>query len=74
MVNVLPLVFKDAQDYEKIPQGATLSTRGVTELAPGSTVYLIVNNTLEIPLQHTMSHDQIEWFKAGSALNQIAQQ
>ena len=69
---VLPMVFKDPQDYEKIGEKAVLTTRGVVDLGPGSIVTLVATQDgtdVEIPLVHTMSLDQIEWFKAGSALN-----
>lgn len=32
------------------------------------------NEIVEIELQHTMNETQIKWFKAGSALNYLAQQ
>ncbi|KAI8913510.1 aconitate hydratase [Gorgonomyces haynaldii] len=73
---VMPFTFQNPDDYDRIPENARLSTRGLLNLSPGSPVTLIVESDqkIEIPLVHTMSEDQIEWFKAGSALNQIAQQ
>eukprot|EP00842_Homolaphlyctis_polyrhiza_P003954 jgi/Hompol1/455/HPOL_005312-RA len=73
---ILPLTFADPADYDRIPEFASFSTVGLTSLAPGSTVTLVVTPVdkpaFKIPLVHTMSIDQIEWFKAGSALNLIA--
>ncbi|KAJ2999504.1 aconitate hydratase [Globomyces sp. JEL0801] len=73
---ILPLVFKNPDDYDLIPQGSLLSTKGITNLAPQSPVKLIVKpkdqDSFEIDLIHTMSEDQIDFFKAGSALNLIA--
>jgi aconitase A len=75
---ILPLTFKNPDDYERIPENALLSTKGLKDFTPASTVTLIVKEesgkTFEIELQHTMSRDQTEWFKAGSALNMIAAQ
>ena len=76
---ILPLTFQNPSDYDLIPEDCHLSTRGLTGIAPGSPITLIVTSSLldkplEIPLNHTMSNDQIEWFKAGSALNMIASQ
>ena len=55
-----------------------LSTIGLSDLAPKSDLSLLVTPTsgesFKIKLNHTMSTDQIKWFKAGSALNMIAQQ
>ena len=73
---ILPLTFKNDADYNLILEGAKLSTIGLTSLSPNSPVLLLVEKdaqTTEIELKHTMSKDQIAWFKAGSALNMIAQ-
>jgi aconitate hydratase len=49
----------------------------VTELAEGSTVTMRLTHedgsTDEIPLTHTYNAGQIEWHRAGSALNRMAQ-
>ncbi|KAJ3184367.1 aconitate hydratase [Gaertneriomyces sp. JEL0708] len=73
---ILPLTFADPADYDRIPENATISTRGLVDITPGSQVVLIVSPASGAPFEvnvcHTMSADQIEWFKAGSALNMIA--
>jgi aconitase A len=74
---ILPATFLNSKDYELIPQDAILETQGLENLAPGSRLTLKVSTketVLELPLQHTMSVDQIHYFKAGSALNMIAAQ
>ncbi|KAI7870575.1 aconitate hydratase [Spinellus fusiger] len=72
---VLPLTFDNESDWEKISGGDLIETVGVKELAPGKPVQLIVTgeNGKQITIQakHTMSDDQIAWFKKGSALNLI---
>lgn len=46
---------------------------GLTSFAPGKQLTLRVHKadgkTLEIPVNHTFNEEQIEFFKAGSALN-----
>jgi aconitate hydratase len=77
---VLPLTFVNEKDYELINEGDVVFTKGVTSLAPGSKISVIVhkqgnpNDVIEIDVEHSMSKDQIDWFKAGSALNFIAEQ
>jgi len=71
---VLPVWFENPDDYARIPEGALISTHGLTKLAPGSKIVLVVEKDgkkEQIPCKHTMSEDQIAWFKAGSALNAI---
>ncbi len=75
---VLPLTFDDAADYDKVQEDDKLSVIGVKELAPGSKLKLVMKHsdgsTDEALLNHTLNKPQIEWFKAGSALNLIASQ
>ncbi|KAJ3035824.1 aconitate hydratase [Rhizophlyctis rosea] len=75
---VLPLTFANPADYDRIPQGAVIDTKGLSNIAPGSKISIVVHTpageSFEIEAKHTMSADQIEWFKAGSALNMIASQ
>ena len=75
---VLPLTFADPADYDKIQEDDRLSIVGLKELAPGKPLKLIIKHkdgtTDEAVLNHTLNENQIEWFKAGSALNLIAKQ
>ncbi len=75
---MLPLTFADPVDYDKIIEDDKLSILGLTELAPGKQLKLIIKHadgsTDEAMLNQTMNENQIEWFKAGSALNLIAEQ
>jgi aconitate hydratase len=75
---ILPLTFADPADYEKIRFDDRVAITGLADLAPGSPLTMILNHSdgsLEsFPVNHTMSPQQIEWFKAGSALNMIANQ
>ena len=73
---MLPLTFADPKDYDKIQEDDRVSIVGLKELAPGKPVKMIAKHKDgsqdEIMLNHTMNETQIEWFKAGSALNLIA--
>merc|ERR1712224_1107577 len=73
---MLPLTFEDPADYDKIQNTDKLSLRGLTELTPGKPVTCVVKHTDgstdTFNLLHTMNDGQIEWFKAGSALNKMA--
>jgi aconitate hydratase len=70
---VLALTFKNSDDYERIRADDTIDVTGLSELAPGKPVTVVVHHsdgsTHDITTTHTMSPEHIEWFKAGSALN-----
>nr|QHB15580.1 mitochondrial putative aconitate hydratase [Bemisia tabaci] len=72
---LLPLTFSDPKDYDKIQPTDKISLVGLKNLAPGKPVKAIIKHengsTEEIHLNHTMNEQQIEWFKAGSALNRM---
>ena len=73
---MLPLTFANPADYDKIQEDDKLSIVGLTDLAPGKQVKLVIkhkdDSQDEIQLNHTFNESQIAWFKAGSALNLIA--
>lgn len=75
---VLPLTFASPADYDKIQEDDKIDILGITEIAPGSQVTMVLNHSdgtkEEAILNHTLNANQIEWFKAGSALNLIAEQ
>ncbi len=73
---MLPLTFVNPADYDKIQEDDKLSIIGITELSPEKQLKLVIKHkdgsTDEAMLNQTMNKAQIEWFKAGSALNLIA--
>ncbi len=75
---VLPLTFDNPSDYDKILEDDKISLLGIKELAPGSKIKMVLKHkdgsSDEVLLNHTLNANQIEWFKAGSALNLIASQ
>ncbi|CAN3357052.1 aconitate hydratase, mitochondrial [Diutina catenulata] len=75
---LLPLNFKNTADYDKIQPQDEVDLVDVTELAPGKSVTLRVHPAngdaaFDVELTHTFNSEQIEWFKAGSALNKMSQ-
>ena len=73
---LLPLTFDKPQDYDKIKPDDKISLLDVEKIAPGVQVKALVKHSDgsedTIVLNHTMNDTQIEWFKAGSALNRMA--
>ncbi|MGL1892308.1 MAG: aconitate hydratase [Spirochaetaceae bacterium] len=70
---VLALNFKTPADYDLIEQKDVMAIKGLKTFAPGKdlTLELTKDNgeVVEIALTHTFNDLQIQWFKAGSALN-----
>jgi len=73
---VLPLTFADPADYDKIDPTDKISILGLKTLTPGVPLTAKFTkadgSSFEIKLNHTLNQGQIEWFKAGSALNLLA--
>ena len=72
---VLALHFIDPGDYDRIQESDRLSIVGLTTFAPGVPLQVTLHHadgTVSLfPVRHTYNQPQIEWFKAGSALNLI---
>jgi aconitate hydratase len=74
---LLPLVFGDPATYEAIGEDDRISIFDLASLAPGTPLRCGVHRPdgtrFEFQGLHSLSTEQIEWFKAGSALNVIRQ-
>ena len=72
---VLPMTFANPSDYDQIEQEDRFSVRGLAELAPGKPVDITIHKKdgkeVNIKANHSMTEQQIKWFKAGSALNAL---
>jgi len=72
---VLALTFDNRDDYDKVQEDDTFTVKGLAEFAPGKQFTVVLNHADgskdEIKANHTYNDNQIEWFKAGSALNLI---
>ena len=70
---LLALTFANPDDYEKILEDDKISLVDLNNLSPGKQVKCIITHADgskdEIMLNHSYNQAQIEWFKAGSALN-----
>lgn len=75
---MLALTFADKADYEKIKENDRIDITGLTSFAPGVPLTLVLHHddgtSENIFANHTYNANQIEWFKAGSALNLIRKQ
>jgi aconitate hydratase len=75
---MLGLTFANEADYDKILEDDTFNFTDLTDFAPGKLLTLEIvhadGSKEEIKLNHTYNQQQIDWFKAGSALNLIKTQ
>jgi len=75
---MLALTFDNKDDYDKVLEDDVLDIVGLTNFAPGSHLTVVLHHqdgTIDkIKVNHTYNQQQIDWFKAGSALNLIRKQ
>lgn len=74
---MLALTFQDKNDYDKILEDDTFDITGLKAFAPGKPLAVVVHHadgsTDTVMAGHTYNAQQIEWFRAGSALNLIGE-
>jgi aconitate hydratase len=72
---MLALTFINKEDYDKIREDDSIEITGLLHFAPGSAINMVLHHKDGgrdiIGLNHTYNEPQIEWFKAGGALNVI---
>ena len=72
---MLALTFADKNDYDKIRENDVIDILGLTTFAPNTPLTIRLHHddgtTDDITVNHTYNAQQIDWFKAGSALNLI---
>ena len=72
---MLGVTFANKEDYNKILEDDTIDVTGLTSFTPGKPLQLVLNHadgSIEtIDVNHSYNQQQIEWFKAGGALNVI---
>jgi aconitate hydratase len=75
---MLALTFANKADYDKILEDDTIDVNGLTNFTAGKPLSLVLTHkdgTVDtIEANHTYNQQQIEWFKAGGALNIIRKQ
>jgi len=72
---MLGITFANPADYDKIQEDDLIDVNGLTSFTPGVQLTLVLNHADgskdEIKVNHSYNAQQIEWFKAGGALNII---
>jgi aconitate hydratase len=72
---MLAITFNNKEDYNKILEDDVIDIRGLTSFAVDSPLEVVLHHkdgtTDSFPVNHTYNEQQIEWFKAGGALNII---
>jgi len=75
---MLALTFADKADYDKVQEDDVIDINGLVSFTPGVPLTVDLNHadgtTDTFPVNHTYNEQQIEWFKAGGALNVIRSQ
>jgi aconitate hydratase len=75
---MLALTFINKEDYDKVQEKDTIDILGLQTFAPGKPLTIVLHHedgtTDSFEVAHSYNDQQIEWFKAGSALNLIKQQ
>ncbi|KAJ3517415.1 hypothetical protein NMY22_g13975 [Coprinellus aureogranulatus] len=73
---MLALTFANPDDYDKVRPSDKVSILGLEDFRPGKNLTLRLKHedgtTEDVELAHSFNEGQIEWFKAGSALNLMA--
>jgi len=72
---LLPLHFVNPTDYDKVREDDKVAITGLGDFAPGKNLSVTLSHSdggqESFEVKHTFNAEQIEWFKAGSALNLI---
>ncbi|KAJ3326680.1 aconitate hydratase, partial [Gonapodya sp. JEL0774] len=72
---VLPITFANPKDYDLIRPDDKIDIVGLSTVTPGVPLKLVIKHkdgsSDQITVNHTFNEGQIEWFKAGSALNRM---
>jgi aconitate hydratase len=75
---MLGLTFANKADYDKIREDDTFDIKGLTTFTPNVPLTLVIHHSdgteESISMNHSYNEQQIEWFKAGGALNIIRAQ
>jgi len=70
---IMALTFDNTEDYEKIHEDDKISINSLGDISPGKSVDCTIEHadktSEKIILNHSYNDLQIEWFRAGSAMN-----
>jgi aconitate hydratase len=74
---LLAFTFANPDDYEKVRAGDRVSLLGLKGLTPGQEAEAVLHHgdgsSERVKLRHSMTAEQLDWFRAGSALNLLKQ-
>lgn len=74
---ILALTFADPADWAKVDATDRISITGLSAFAPGKGLTVTLKKagggTVTLAANHTFTDKQIQWFKAGSALNALGE-
>ncbi|MHA4810539.1 aconitate hydratase [Flavitalea flava] len=72
---MLALTFAAKEDYDKVQEDDSIDITGLDSFTPGKSLTMVLNHKDgskdQVTLNHTYNEPQIQWFKAGGALNVI---
>ncbi len=72
---MLALTFNNKADYDKVMEDDVIDINGLVYFTEGVPLTVVLNHadesSEEITVNHTYNEQQIEWFRAGGALNVI---
>ncbi len=72
---MLALTFVNKEDYDKIQEADVIDITGLSEFEPGKSLTIVLHHqdgsSESFEVNHSYNEQQIEWFKAGGALNII---
>jgi aconitate hydratase len=72
---ILPLVFADPADWERVEAQDRVDVLDLAGLAPGQPVAVVLHKpdgrAVTLQARHSLTPEQIAWFRAGSALNAL---
>jgi aconitate hydratase len=73
---ILPLTFINRDDYDKFLENDLVDIRGLSDFKKGGDITVILHHSdgsvENFRVAHSCNDSQIEWFKAGSAMNIIS--
>ncbi|KAJ3505754.1 hypothetical protein NLJ89_g7249 [Agrocybe chaxingu] len=73
---MLAFTFANPDDYDKVQGTDRVTIEGLETFSPGKNLFMLAKHKDgsedRIELAHSFNEGQIEWFKAGSALNLMA--
>jgi len=75
---MLGLTFVNPSDYDKVRQDDVVDIKGFESMSPGKNLLIVLHHADgsedSFEVAHTYNQAQIDWVRAGSALNKIREE